>query len=138
MCQCSVFLPEVKLWQQQSKTRKSRQETFLVLSSFTRFLYFVPNILSRIVAIAFKSPNTSAGILHCKELLELRIPILKNLYDIRFLIKRPKPITINARATSSTVTQILQNLNDGENLNTETNNFDDITTVLKDKNQKKE
>ena len=93
--------------------------------------------MSRIVAIAVKSPNTSAGILHCKELLELRIPILKNLYDIRFLIKRPKPITINARATSSTVTQILQNLNDGENLNTETNNFDDITTVLKDKNQKK-
>ena len=47
------------------------------------------------------------------------------------------PITTNARATSSTVTWILQNLNDAENLNTETNNFDDITTVLKDKNQKK-
>ena len=38
-----------KLWQQQSKTRESRYQTFLVLLSFTRFLYFVPNILSRIV-----------------------------------------------------------------------------------------
>ena len=33
------------------KTRKSRYQTFLVLSSYTGFLYFVPNILSRIVAI---------------------------------------------------------------------------------------
>ena len=32
------------------KTRKSRYQTFLGLSSFTRFLYFVPNILSRIVS----------------------------------------------------------------------------------------
>ena len=31
------------------KTRKSRYQTFLDLSSFTGFLYFVPNILSRIV-----------------------------------------------------------------------------------------
>ena len=31
------------------KTRKNRYQTFLVLSSFTGFLYFVPNILSRIV-----------------------------------------------------------------------------------------
>ena len=31
------------------KTRKSRYQTFLVLSSFTGFLYFVPNILARIV-----------------------------------------------------------------------------------------
>ena len=31
------------------KTRKSRYQTFLVLSSFTGFLYFVPNILPRIV-----------------------------------------------------------------------------------------
>ena len=30
------------------KTRKNRYQTFLVLSSFTRFLYFAPNILSRI------------------------------------------------------------------------------------------
>ena len=32
------------------KTRKSRYQTFLVLSSFTGFLCFVPNILSEIVA----------------------------------------------------------------------------------------
>ena len=31
------------------ETRKSGYQTFLVLSSFTGFLYFVPNILSRIV-----------------------------------------------------------------------------------------
>ena len=31
------------------KTRESRYKTFLVLSIFTGFLYFVPNILSRIV-----------------------------------------------------------------------------------------
>ena len=31
------------------KTRKSRYQTFLVLSSFTGFLYFVANILSEIV-----------------------------------------------------------------------------------------
>ena len=32
------------------KTRKSRYQTFLVLSSFTGFLYFVPNILPSIVS----------------------------------------------------------------------------------------
>ena len=31
------------------KTRKSRYQTFFILSSFTGFLYFVPNILSQIV-----------------------------------------------------------------------------------------
>ena len=31
------------------KTRKSRYKTFLVLSNFTEFLYFLQNILSRIV-----------------------------------------------------------------------------------------
>ena len=35
------------------KTRKSRYQTFLVLSSFTGCLYFVPNILPRIVGIKF-------------------------------------------------------------------------------------
>ena len=34
------------------KKRKSRYQTFLDLSSFTRFLYFVPNILSRTVALS--------------------------------------------------------------------------------------
>ena len=33
------------------KTRKSRYQIFLVLSSFTEFFYFVTNILSRIVDI---------------------------------------------------------------------------------------
>ena len=31
------------------KIRKNRYQTFVVLSSFTGFLYFVPNILSRTV-----------------------------------------------------------------------------------------
>ena len=31
------------------KTRKNRYQTFFVLSSFIGFLYFVPNILFRIV-----------------------------------------------------------------------------------------
>ena len=34
------------------KTHKNRYQTCLVLSSFTEFLYFVPNILPRIVAAA--------------------------------------------------------------------------------------
>ena len=33
------------------KTRKSRYQTFLFLSSFTGFLNFVPNILPRIVVL---------------------------------------------------------------------------------------
>ena len=33
------------------KTRKSRYQTFLVLSSFTGFFYFIPKILPRIVGI---------------------------------------------------------------------------------------
>ena len=35
------------------KKRKSKYQTFLFLSSFTGFLYFVPNILSRIVGKTF-------------------------------------------------------------------------------------
>ena len=31
------------------KTRKSRYQNFLVLSSFTGFIYFIPNILSKTV-----------------------------------------------------------------------------------------
>ena len=31
------------------KARKSRYQNFLVLSSFTGFIYFIPNILSKIV-----------------------------------------------------------------------------------------
>ena len=37
-----------------SQKPHSRYQNFLVLSSFTRFLYFVPNILSRIVGITFQ------------------------------------------------------------------------------------
>ena len=37
--------PEIIPWQEQSKTRKITYETFLALSSFTGFLYFVPVIL---------------------------------------------------------------------------------------------
>ena len=36
------------------KTRKIRYYIFEVLSNFTVFLYFVPNILSRIVAVVGK------------------------------------------------------------------------------------
>ena len=39
------------------KTRKSRYQTFLVLSSFTRFLYFVPNTLSRIAGDLARMQN---------------------------------------------------------------------------------
>ena len=49
------------------KTRKSKYQTFLVLSSFTGFLYFVSNILSRIVDtlssknFTDKAPNHGKG-----------------------------------------------------------------------------
>ena len=33
------------------KSRKNRYQTFLFLSNFTRFLYFVPNILSGFVVL---------------------------------------------------------------------------------------
>ena len=44
-------LPSMKLnfGSSSQKTLKSRYQTFLVLSSFTGFVYFVPNILPRIV-----------------------------------------------------------------------------------------
>ena len=40
---------KLNLGNSRQNTRKSRYQTFLALSSFTGFLYFVPNILSRIV-----------------------------------------------------------------------------------------
>ena len=46
---CPVSLPEIKSWQQLSKTCKIIYYIFEVLSDFTVFLYFLPNILSRIV-----------------------------------------------------------------------------------------
>ena len=49
--------PEINFGSSSQKTRKSRQQNFLVLSSFTGFLYFVPNILPRIVA-EFLHANT--------------------------------------------------------------------------------
>ena len=42
-------LQKLRFGSSSQKTRKSRYQTFLVLSSFTGFLYFVPNILPRIV-----------------------------------------------------------------------------------------
>ena len=41
------------------KTRKSRYQTFLVLTSFIGFLYFVPNILSEIV-VPSQTPSRSS------------------------------------------------------------------------------
>lgn len=58
-------------------------------------------ILWPYIAMTGKSPNTSADILHHKELLEIRIPIMENLYDVKFLIKGARPITANSKATSS-------------------------------------
>ena len=37
------------------KPHKSRYQTFLILSSFTGVLYFVPNILPRIVGVLFSA-----------------------------------------------------------------------------------
>ena len=48
-----------------------------------------------------KSSSTSADILHHKELPEIRIPIMKHLYDVMFLIKGTRPITANSKATSN-------------------------------------
>ena len=42
-------MPSRNFGSSSQKTRKSRYQTFLVLSSFTGFLYFAPNILPRIV-----------------------------------------------------------------------------------------
>ena len=49
------------------KTRKSRYKTFLVLFSFTGFLYFVPNILPRIVV----SPSHFLCVFSIRVFLEL-------------------------------------------------------------------
>ena len=43
------LLKKLNFGSNSQKTCKSRYQTFLVLSSFTGFLYFVPNILPRIV-----------------------------------------------------------------------------------------
>ena len=43
-------LPEIKLWQQQSKNTQKQISNFSFLPSFTGFLYFVTNILLRIVS----------------------------------------------------------------------------------------
>ena len=40
------------------KTRKSIYQTFLVLSSFTRILYFAANILSRVEVADFQPADT--------------------------------------------------------------------------------
>ena len=45
IAQCPVSLPEIKFSNSSQKTRTNRYQTFLVLSSFSGFLYFVPNIL---------------------------------------------------------------------------------------------
>ena len=42
-------LQKLRFGSSSQKTRKSRYQTFLVLSSYTGFLYFAPNILPRIV-----------------------------------------------------------------------------------------
>ena len=47
---CPIFFPEIKTDNSCQKTRKIRYYIFEVLSNFTVFLYFVPNILCRIVA----------------------------------------------------------------------------------------
>ena len=59
------------------KTRKSRYKTFLVLFSFTGFLYFVPNILPRIVGFTWfcnlleiSRPNVLWK-LHCTKMLSI-------------------------------------------------------------------
>ena len=51
------------------KTRKSRYRTFLFLSSFTGFLYFVPNILPKIVGIYRTTNHIIFGRLYCYEVI---------------------------------------------------------------------
>ena len=58
-------------------------------------------ILWPYIAMTVKSSSTSADILHHKELPEIRIPIMKHLYDVMFLIKGTRPITANSKATSN-------------------------------------
>ena len=50
IAQCPVSLPEIKFSNSSQKTRTNRYQTFLALSSFSGFLYFVPNILFGIAA----------------------------------------------------------------------------------------
>ena len=45
IAQCSVSLPEIKFGNGSQKARTNRYQTFLVLSIFSVFLYFVPKIL---------------------------------------------------------------------------------------------
>ena len=51
--QCPVPLPEIKRDNSCQKTRKIRYYIFEALPNFIVSLYFVPNILSRIVVTAF-------------------------------------------------------------------------------------
>ena len=46
IAQCPVSLPNIKLWQQQSKRSQERYQRFLVLTNFIGLLYLIPNILS--------------------------------------------------------------------------------------------
>ena len=63
------------------KTRKSRYQTFLVLSSFTGFLYFVPNILPRIVKKGgLKICSKFTGEHKCQSVLSMKL--LCNFIDI--------------------------------------------------------
>ena len=45
-----ISLPRIKLWQKQSKVLKRRNQSFLVLSSFTGFLHPASNTLPGIVS----------------------------------------------------------------------------------------
>ena len=58
---CPVSLPELNFGSSSQKTSKSRYQTFLVLSSFTGFLYFVPNILPRIVGAVCSTEEASGS-----------------------------------------------------------------------------
>ena len=71
--QCPVLLPETKRSQKLSKTRKIRYYIFEILPNFTVSLYFVPNILSRIVDKYIKFFNIANTI---KGQLRVTIPQL--------------------------------------------------------------
>ena len=51
---CPVSFQKSNFGNSSQKTQKGRYQTFLFLSHFTGFVYFVPNILPRIVGILLK------------------------------------------------------------------------------------
>ena len=70
----------------QVKTRKNTYQNFLYLSSFIGLLNFVPNILSRIVAVTFVYFSKIFYLIDKREFMQIRISTKKITSKVSFTV----------------------------------------------------